>query len=74
MHRSLTVKEVLIYQANLRLPSSVSNDEKKRRINEVKYKVFAINLDVNTFSLQNCEVPRWCQIFRSDQNKTGLSI
>ncbi|KAL9979697.1 hypothetical protein ACROYT_G017399 [Oculina patagonica] len=35
MHRSLTVKEVLIYQANLRLPSFISMDEKRRRINEV---------------------------------------
>ncbi|RMX47630.1 hypothetical protein pdam_00015147, partial [Pocillopora damicornis] len=35
MHRSLTVKEVLIYQANLRLPSSISQEEKKRKVNEV---------------------------------------
>ena len=34
MHRSLTVKEVLIYQANLRLPSSISQEEKKRKVNE----------------------------------------
>nr|XP_058973128.1 uncharacterized protein LOC131799421 [Pocillopora verrucosa] len=35
MHRTLTVKEVLIYQANLRLPSSISQEEKKRKVNEV---------------------------------------
>lgn len=35
MHRTLTVKEVLIYQANLRLPSSVTKEEKKRRVKEV---------------------------------------
>ncbi|PFX15499.1 ABC transporter G family member 28 [Stylophora pistillata] len=35
MHRTLTVKEVLIYQANLRLPSSISKEEKKRKVNEV---------------------------------------
>ena len=35
MHRSLTVNEVLIYQANLRLPSTISSEEKKRRILEV---------------------------------------
>ena len=35
MHRTLTVKEVLIYQANLRLPSSISKDEKEKRVNEV---------------------------------------
>lgn len=35
MHRSLTVNEVLIYQANLRLPSTISNEEKRRRIQEV---------------------------------------
>ena len=38
MHRMLTVKEVLIYQANLRLPSTISKEEKKRKVNEVKYK------------------------------------
>ena len=52
MHRSLTVKEVLIYQANLRLPSSVSNDDKKTRVNEVKYKVSVINLHTNMFLLR----------------------
>ena len=35
MHRTLTVKEVLIYQANLRLPCSISKDEKEKRVNEV---------------------------------------
>ena len=35
MHRTLTVKEVLTYQANLRLPSSISKEEKKERVNEV---------------------------------------
>lgn len=35
MHRTLTVKEVLIYQANLRLPSSISKEERKRKVNEV---------------------------------------
>ncbi|KAJ7380837.1 hypothetical protein OS493_007227 [Desmophyllum pertusum] len=35
MHRTLTVKEVLIYQANLRLPSTISQEEKRRRVNEV---------------------------------------
>ncbi|KAJ7380832.1 hypothetical protein OS493_007222 [Desmophyllum pertusum] len=34
MHRTLTVKEVLIYQANLRLPSTISQEEKRRRVNE----------------------------------------
>ena len=37
MHRMLTVKEVLIYQANLRLPSAISMAEKKTKVNEVKY-------------------------------------
>ncbi|CAH3118120.1 unnamed protein product, partial [Pocillopora meandrina] len=35
MHRTLTVREVLIYQANLRLTSSISKDEKEKRVNEV---------------------------------------
>ena len=35
MHRTLTVKEVLTYQAYLRLPSSISKEEKKERVNEV---------------------------------------
>ena len=35
MHRSLTVNEVLVYQAHLRLPSTISNEEKRRRIQEV---------------------------------------
>ena len=39
MHRSLTVNEVLIYQANLRLPSTISNTEKKRRIHEVNIQI-----------------------------------
>lgn len=35
MHRTLTVKEVLTYQASLRLPSSISKEEKKKKVNEV---------------------------------------
>ncbi|PFX16850.1 putative white-brown complex homolog protein 30 [Stylophora pistillata] len=35
MHRKLTVKEVLIYQASLRLPSSISKEEKKKKVKEV---------------------------------------
>lgn len=41
MHRMLTVKEVLIYQANLRLPSIISMEEKKIKVNEVKHEVSA---------------------------------
>ena len=39
MHRSLTVNEVLTYQANLRLPSTVSRKEKKERVHEVKVQI-----------------------------------
>ena len=42
MHRMLTVKEVLIYQANLRLPSTISMEEKKIKVNEVKHKVAGV--------------------------------
>ena len=48
MHRSLTVKEVLIYQANLRLPSSISQEEKKRKVNEVCHRLkYCIILELN---------------------------
>ena len=52
MHRMLTVKEVLIYQANLRLPSTISKAEKKLKVNEVKHKVFGNNVYLNIFYLQ----------------------
>ena len=48
MHRTLTVKEVLIYQANLRLPSSISQEEKKRKVNEVCHRLkYCIILELN---------------------------
>ena len=52
MHRMLTVKEVLIYQANLRLPSTISKAEKTLKVNEVKHKVFGNNVYLNIFYLQ----------------------
>ena len=47
MHRSLTVKEVLIYQANLRLPSTVTKEEKRKKVNEVYRLECCKVLDVN---------------------------
>ena len=35
MHRSLSVKEVLLYQGHLRLPPSVSKDEISQRVDHV---------------------------------------
>ncbi|XP_031574041.1 ABC transporter G family member 28-like [Actinia tenebrosa] len=35
MHRSLTIFEVLRFQAELRLPSTIPSSEKKRRVNEI---------------------------------------